>query len=497
MSAASPAAMPPGPPHDERQVLVLDLSRSMLAPLPDASGAVRQKIEIARAAVYQILQTVSRNGTPFGLVSFSNSPRVVVPVGPIHAANLPYVQSLVAMLTPTGRSAIWDAMAMGADLLRDPTGEVRGTIVLVTDGWDNSSNHFAPPEPNGTARPDRGNLLAYLTPPGSRLTVRVIGIGSGSERDKGVDSGRMSLFLSNLGAQARGTGVVAACSYQEVDTATELFQEIVQAFLDIEEPSSASGDPSQDDIARDAAQAARALKAPRDHAAVAHLTAPDDGGSATTASPEAAALEVDLVQTANGLLPPYAKDRYGPLGDAVNAYLAADYESARQHLERARRLVPPVSYSYWRAKIALARGDPSEATTALLAAWEAARPLSGAGRVRIVRRLALLQARVQKDAETEALVRFLEETESKLQGQSPELRESLMGLFDDLLELRETYRLTRGQGTEDPASAARQHEAAVAEIFGGVQDLRLANTSGDRTVEGALDFIEICLAEMR
>jgi hypothetical protein len=481
---------------EERQVLVLDLSRSMLAPLPDPSGAERQKIEIARAAVYQILQNVSRRGARFGLVSFSNTPRIVVPLGEIHSANLPYVQSLVGMLTPGGRSAIWDALAMGADLLREPTGEVRGTLVLVTDGWDNASLRFAPPEPGGSARPDRADLLAHLAPPGSRLTVRVIGIGNGAERDKGVDSGRMGLFLSNLVTQARATGVVATSSYQEVDTATELFEEIVQAFLDIEEPS--GPEPSQDDIARDAAQAAKALKAVEEHETLAHLAGPDgpvpDGA---TPDDEGPTLEVDLVQTANGLLPPYAKERYGPLGDAVNAYLAADYAGALVHLERARRLIPPVSHSYWRAKIALARGDPSDAAKALLAAWTASESVHGPTRVRIVRRIALLQARLQKDPETESLVRFLEETETKLEHQPAELREGLMGLFDELLALRGTYQLTRMGASDDAGAAARGHEAAVERIFGGVQDLRLQNTSGDRAIEGALDFIEVCLAEMR
>jgi len=496
MNALAEAPAPPAARYEDRQVLVLDLSRSMLAPLPEATGAVRQKIEIARAAVYQILQNVSRNGTRFGIVSFSNTPRVVVPVGEIHAANLPYVQSLVAMLTPAGRSAIWDALALGADLLREPTGEVRGTLVLVTDGWDNASSRFAPPEPNGAPRTDRADLLVHLAPPGSRLTVRVIGIGNGTERDKGVDSGRMGSFLSNLRALARATGVVATSSYQEVDTATELFEEIVQAFLDIEEPSPA--ELSQDDIARDAAQAAKALKSPNEHATVAHLGGPDAlAPDASAPDPEGPTLEVDVVPTANGLLPPYAKDRYGPLGDAVNAYLAADYEGALQHLERARRLIPPVSYSYWRAKIALAHGDPSDAARALLSAWTASEAVSGPGRVRIVRRLALLQARLQKDTETEALVRFLEESESKVEQQPPEIRASLRALFDGLLELRGTYQLTRMGAADDPAAAARRHEAAVEQIFGGVQDLRLENTSGDRAVEGALDFIEVCLAEMR
>ncbi|MCI4329194.1 MAG: hypothetical protein L3J86_06370, partial [Thermoplasmata archaeon] len=68
-----------------------------------------------------------------------------------------------------------------------------------------------------------------------------------------------------------------------------------------------------------------------------------------------------------------------------------------------------------------------------------------------------------------------------------------------LMELRGTYQLTRvtGGGVDDPADAARGHEAAVEAIFGLLQDTRLENAGGDALVEGALDFIEICLAEMR
>jgi hypothetical protein len=37
----------------------------------------------------------------------------------------------------------------------------------------------------------------------------------------------------------------------------------------------------------------------------------------------------------------------------------------------------------------------------------------------------------------------------------------------------------------------------VEQIFGLLQDARLENVGGETSVEGALDFIEICLAEMR
>ena len=70
----------PTPPSRERNVLLLDLSKSMFAPLPDpqGSGPERQKIEVARTAVFRILQEAAASGTLFGLVTFTETVRVPV-----------------------------------------------------------------------------------------------------------------------------------------------------------------------------------------------------------------------------------------------------------------------------------------------------------------------------------------------------------------------------------------------------------------------------------
>ncbi|HYA55048.1 MAG TPA: hypothetical protein VEG42_05550, partial [Thermoplasmata archaeon] len=115
----------------------------------------------------------------------------------------------------------------------------------------------------------------------------------------------------------------------------------------------------------------------------------------------------------------------------------------------------------------------------------------------ILRRLAVLQARMQNDKETETLVRFIDETEHHLVNSDPKVRERLMDLFAKLMELRGTYQLTRLAGEGDLQDAAIKHEAAVEEVFGLLQDARLELSAEGATVEGALDFIEICLAEMR
>lgn len=489
------------PSVKERHVLVLDLSKSMLAPLPDPSSPApeKQKIEVARTAVYRILENAQRESGMFGLVTFTESVRVAVPLAEVHKENLPYVESLISLLTPSGRSAIWDALAVGADLLRAGSGGVEGSLVLVTDGWDNASQRFEvrlATEPPSTG--SKMDLVPYMLPSGSNLSLRVIGIGSGSQRDKGVDSTRMNAFLQGLTQRARELQVPATFTYQEVVTGSQLFAQMVNAFLDVDYEGSRPIDQLHpEELARDAAQAARALKEPQQHATVTRLTGQVSATDETLAYSEAPSLEVDVLSSQSGMMPPYLKERYGPLGSVIEAYLARDFPGALDHLERSRAILPPVTFAYWESRIHYAQGEIVEAARALLQAWSASEAIPVQNRSRITRRLALLQAKMQNDQETETLVRFIDQTESKLQSADPELRASLMDLFDRLMELRGTYQLTRIPGTEDAAEAAQRHEAAVEEIFGRLQDARLENTSGDPAVQGVLDFIEICLAEMR
>jgi hypothetical protein len=500
MSEVADASLPASvAPSGDRQVLVLDLSRSMLAPLPDSSGAPRQKIEIARSAVLRIVQNAEKAGTPFGLVTFTDTPRVVVPLAEVRADNRPYVQSLIEMLTPTGRSAIWDALATGADLLRDASGAVHGTLVLVTDGWDNCSTRFEPLGADANTSPlARKDLFGYLLPPGSNLNLRVIGIGNGAQRDKGVDSDRMNLFVSGLNSRALFLGAPQSFSYEEVDTGADLYTQMVNAFVDVEDtarPAVSSLHP--EDFAKHAAQAARALKQTEDHSAI-HRIARSGTPPLEADMPysEAPSLEVDVL-SASQAPPANLHERYGPLARVVEAYLKHDFTRASSELNRCRMSLPPVTYSYWQAKIAYSNGDVVEAARALIVAWSATEAIPIQSRIRVTRRLALLQAQMQKDPETEALLHFVEETEAKIRSAPPELQTRIMDLFERLMELRGTFQLTRIPGAEDPTTAAQKHETAVEEIFGMLQDVRLDNTDGDAGIDGALDFLEICLAEMR
>ena len=493
--AAAPAAK-------ERHVLVLDLSKSMLAPLPEpgTTGPEKQKIEVARTAVYRILENAEASGAFFGLVTFTETVRVAVPLTEIRRENLPYVESLISMLTPSGRSAIWDALAVGADLLRaGGAGAVRGNLVLVTDGWDNASNRFEVRKPN-TAGSTGGkiDLVPYLLPADSDLSLRVIGIGTGSERATGVDSERMGVVLGALTSRAKELGITGDFSYQEVVTGSQLFAQMVNAFLDIDYEGARPLDQLHpEELARSAASAARALKEPQQHATVSRITTHlNSPGAEAEVYSEAPSLEVDVLSAPNGVVPPYLRERYGPLGTVIEAYVAKDYDSALDRLGRAQALLPPITRQYWFARVYFARGEIVEAARALLQAWQEAEQLPPANRGRIIRRLALLQARMQNDKETETLVQFIDETEHQLARSNPKLRARLIDLFSRLMELRGTYQLTRLEG-EDPATAAHKHETAVEQIFSLLQDARLENTGGETAVDGALDFIEICLAEMR
>jgi hypothetical protein len=104
---------------------------------------------------------------------------------------------------------------------------------------------------------------------------------------------------------------------------------------------------------------------------------------------------------------------------------------------------------------------------------------------------------MQNDKETETLVRFIDETEHRLASSDPQVRLRLLDLFAKLMELRGTYQLTQLANEGDLQDAAVAHEAAVEQVFGQLQDARLDLAAAGPVAEGALDFLEICLAEMR
>jgi hypothetical protein len=494
-------AAPPELQLHQRNVLLLDLSKSMLAPLPDPHGGhgERQKIEVARTAVFRILQEAVTSGTPFGLVTFTETVRVPVPLGEVRRENLPYIENLLALLQPSGRSAVWDAIAVGADLLRAGVQGVRGNLVLVTDGWDNASNRFGVrADPTFPLKGGLTDLVPYVLPANSELSLRIVGIGSGVERDRGVDAGSMNALLDQLRARAEDLGLAGAFAFQEVTTGTQLFTQMVQAFLDVGyDDDRPLEELHPEELAQHAASAARALKEPQQHATVSRLRAPRLAGTAPeTNYLEAPDLEVGVLPISEGA-PAYLKERYGPLGEVIESYLAGKYGRSLELLTEAKAVLPPVTRLYWEARVQFAQRAVVEAARALLGAWAEAEKLPAGSQASVLRRLALLQARMQNDKETETLVRFIDDTEHRLGAADPEARDRLVDLLGRLMELRGTYQLTRLAGEGDLQDAALRHEAAVEDVFGRLQDARLQFASSGPAVEGALDFIEICLAEMR
>ncbi len=500
----------PGASQRPRHVLVLDISKSMLAPLPDPSdpSRIRRKIEVARAATYRIFEAVQSQGAMFGLVIFNNVAHVAIPLTEIRPEIRPALDNLVALLPPKGRSAIWDALALGADLLRVEGGATQGNLVLVTDGWDNMSQRFGapgidlppPPPPGavpGTYPPPRADILAHLLTQGSRLGLRIIGIGSGVERDKGVDSVRMRAFTDAYGQRAQAWRLPCSVSYEEVTTSEELFSKMVQAFVDIPfEDAMVVENLHPDELAEAAASAARALRdTDGRRSVVGHLTsgrsgAGSAGGGATRPGPQGSAMDVDILNPHAGPSPVNLRDRYGPLGEVAEAYMARDWARAQAILYQKGGLIAPVTRFYWQARVYFAQGEKGEAGRYLAQAWAEAEALPATDRGRVVRRLALLQAKVAGDKETESLVTFYDAAETKARSAGGGLAEKLEKMFDQILALRGTYATVKGGG-------AVAHEDLVESIFGTLQDARLANTQRDPAIDAFLDFAEIALAEMR
>ena len=248
---------------------------------------------------------------------------------------------------------------------------------------------------------------------------------------------------------------------------------MVNAFIDVGyEDDRRIEDLHPEELAQHAANAARALKEPQQHATVSRLHSTVPAPAETLLRDPRPRGGCTLLGRRSGS-PAYLKERYGPLGEIVEAYLAAQYDSALALLQHSGGALPPVTRLYWEARIQFARRAVVEAARALLQAWVEVEKLPPASQTRILRRLALLQARMQNDKETETLVRFIDDTEQRLANADPQVRAKLLGLFTQLMDLRTTYQLTQLAGEGDVQDAAVGHEAAVEKIFGQLQDVRL------------------------
>jgi hypothetical protein len=451
-----------------------------------ADGA-HKKIEVARSAVYKIMGEVKSQKALFGMVVFNSTASVLFPLSP----QLPSPDEVAERLVPSGKSAIWDALALGAELLRTVDGAVVGNMVLVTDGWDNMSErfHVERPEAQTAGRSNTIDLLGHLLPRNSRLKLQIIGIGSGTEKDKGVDTVRMKALVEGFSRLATEFSSPSTATYKEVLTGEELFSGMVNAFLDVPFEDSQDFDSlNNEDIASHAAAMAHALRESHKHSLVGTLSSAK-ASNATEATSDSQ-LEVDVATANADGQPLHWADRYGPLGEVAEAYVNKDWTHAEEILSRKGTPIHPITRAYWLARISYAKGDAEEASKNLTEAWIEADQLSAKEKVQIYRRLALLHAKISGDKEVQNFVEIFERAATRAKSLSPSLSEHLEAMFEKILDLRRTYALIRTGG-------AVEHERLVEEIFGLLQDARLEDKVRDPSIEQFLSVVEVTLSEMR
>lgn len=478
-------AQPQNPLDAPRHVLVLDTSKSMLAPI---SGAPRKKIEVAREAVGKILEEVANQRAFFGMVVFNSTTRVLFPL----SQKLPSMAEIVQNTQPTGKSAIWDALALGADLLRmGPGGPIVGNLVLVTDGWDNMSRYFrvGPELPQSPVQRGSRDLIEYMVRGDTALRLQVIGIGSGAEKDKGVDAAMMQTLLATFSDHADQVSSNSKASYREVMTGEELYTRMINAFLDVPfEDSGQFSALSSEDLAKHAADVAQALRNTSQYGLVEHLSTAKKSDAESAHADQAGDFDVAVAQDGN--ISPEMRDRFGPLGEVASAFMAKDWARAEATLQRNAAVIHPFTRSYWMARISYAKGDGAEAARYLTEAWIEAATLPAQERPRMYRRLALLHAKVGGDRQVQSLVEIFERAHAKVGDQNPSLRDHLETMFEKILDLKRTYASIRSGG-------AMAHETLVEEIFGLLQDARIEDTHRDPDVQAFLSFVEVALSEMR
>jgi hypothetical protein len=122
---------------------VQDISRVVLC--IDRSGSMQeeQKMELAKLGA-KIFVDLLHEGDQLGIVTFSETPRVDLPITTVTNGNRDQIRnSYIEPLYPGGATAIWDALDTSLSLF--PPGSARSPagcgeiIILLTDGLDNSS----------------------------------------------------------------------------------------------------------------------------------------------------------------------------------------------------------------------------------------------------------------------------------------------------------------------------------------------------------------------
>jgi len=102
----------------------------------DVSGSMKDKLGVARDAATTFLRTVMNRDDEFFLLDFADRPRVAVDF----TTEIPRISEDLLGLHPRGRTALYDAVYVGLNKLRDAT-HAKKVLLLVTDGEDNRSRY--------------------------------------------------------------------------------------------------------------------------------------------------------------------------------------------------------------------------------------------------------------------------------------------------------------------------------------------------------------------
>jgi len=102
----------------------------------DVSGSMKDKLGVARDAATTFLRTAMNRDDEFFFLDFADRPRVAVDF----TTEIPRISEDLLGVYPKGRTALYDAVYVGLDKLRDAT-HAKKVLLLITDGEDNRSRY--------------------------------------------------------------------------------------------------------------------------------------------------------------------------------------------------------------------------------------------------------------------------------------------------------------------------------------------------------------------
>jgi Mg-chelatase subunit ChlD len=183
-------------PLDTIVIAVLDVSGSMEGTASSASNAQEQTTFSRLALVKHSMKTVaamlnsrfSTQTTSLGIVTFSDTARVVMPITPMNTTTL--VNQVIDSIRAGGSTNIWDGLRLALDLAeqanaQNPNATVH--IAVLTDG-----------EPTPSMLPPRGltdTLSRRLAKPGLKVTISAFGFGYQLD----------TILLNDIAYNGRGT----------------------------------------------------------------------------------------------------------------------------------------------------------------------------------------------------------------------------------------------------------------------------------------------------